>query len=77
MKCEKMKHPPHGIVQGLIDQHFEFVLFRRVHKGQVGHLHVHRDARERARRTESSRDEQRLNVKGHTLEKRGKVLEEV
>lgn len=56
MKYQKMKHRPHGIVQRLINQNFEFVLFRRIHKCQVGHLHVHTDACERARRTETKQD---------------------
>lgn len=58
-----MEHRPHGIVEGLINQNFEFVLFWRVHKCQVGHLHVDTDARERARRTGSRRGYQRWDMK--------------
>lgn len=62
MKYQKMKHRPHGIVQRLINQNFEFVLFRRIRKRQVGHLRVHTDAREPAWRAETTQDYQRTDM---------------
>lgn len=62
MKYQKMKHRPHGIVQRLINQNFEFVLFRRICKRQVGHLRVHTDACEPAWRAETKQDYQRMDI---------------
>lgn len=79
MKYQKMKHPPHGIVQRLIHQNFEFVLFRRIRKCQVGHLGVHTQMHVsvHAGLRANTIYQQVEHERGHTLEKRGKVLEEL